>query len=99
VADVLLFLFGWSAWWLVPVTCAPGCRAGARNCAARRPPAPLPPRWMFWLGLALLLAASCALEWTRLYRWEPALPGHAGGVLGYTLGPPRCAGWALPGRA
>ena len=24
------------------------------------------PRWLFWLGLALLLAASCALEWTRL---------------------------------
>jgi len=46
-----------------------------------------PPRWVFWLGLALLLCASCALEWTRLYRWESLLPGHAGGVLGVTLGP------------
>ena len=38
-------------------------------------------------GLALLLAASAALESTRLYRFEALLPGHAGGVLGYTLGP------------
>jgi S-DNA-T family DNA segregation ATPase FtsK/SpoIIIE len=36
---------------------------------------------------SLLLAASCGLEWTRLYRWESALPGHAGGVLGHALGP------------
>ena len=38
-------------------------------------------------GLALLLAASAALEWTRLYQWEARVAGgHAGGVLGYTLG-------------
>ena len=33
------------------------------------------------------LVASCGLEWTRLYRWEASLPGHAGGVLGVLLGP------------
>ena len=38
------------------------------------------------LGVVMLLAASTALEWTRLYRWEAALPGPAGGVLGHTLG-------------
>ena len=43
-------------------------------------------RWTVWVGLALLLAASAALEWTRLYSLEPRLPGPAGGVLGYTLG-------------
>lgn len=42
---------------------------------------------MFWSGLALLLCASTALEWSRLYRLEPLLPGHAGGVLGYITGP------------
>ncbi|MDE2368223.1 MAG: DNA translocase FtsK 4TM domain-containing protein [Burkholderiales bacterium] len=93
ISDMALFLFGWSAWWLVPV----GLRAwlAALALALRRnrpaPPAaeapPAHPRWLFWAGLAALLAASCALEWTRLYRWEAALPGHAGGVLGYTLGP------------
>ena len=46
-----------------------------------------PPRWMFWLGVASLLAASCSLEWSRLYQWEALLPGrHAGGAIGATLG-------------
>ena len=40
---------------------------------------------MLWLGLALLLAASASLEWTRLYQWEALVAGgHAGGVLGYS---------------
>jgi S-DNA-T family DNA segregation ATPase FtsK/SpoIIIE len=85
VADLALFLFGFSAWWLVPVT----LRAwlGKLALLLRGEATPPQPRWLFWLGLALLLAASCALEWTRLYRWEALLPGHAGGVLGYVLGP------------
>ena len=37
--------------------------------------------------MLLLLASSTALEWTRLYGFEPRLPGHSGGVLGVTLGP------------
>ncbi|MFM2276409.1 MAG: hypothetical protein RL211_2281 [Pseudomonadota bacterium] len=49
-------------------------------------------RWVagriaFWLGLTMLLSASTALEWTRLYSLESQLPGHAGGVLGYLVGP------------
>jgi S-DNA-T family DNA segregation ATPase FtsK/SpoIIIE len=86
VSDLALFLFGFSAWWLVPVALRAwlSALAGLLRDAG---PAARPPRWMFWLGLALLLAASSALEWTRLYRWEVLLPGHAGGVLGYTLGP------------
>ncbi|MBL8312381.1 MAG: DNA translocase FtsK 4TM domain-containing protein [Rubrivivax sp.] len=86
VSDLALFLFGHSAWWFLPV----GLRAWLTGLARllRGPQKSHPaPRWMFWLGLVLLLAASCALEWTRLYRWEPLLPGHAGGVLGYALGP------------
>ncbi len=87
LADLLYFLFGWSAWWLVPVTWRAWLSTLAR--ALRGPAAvpPMAPKWMFWLGLALLLTASCALEWTRLYRWESTLPGHSGGVLGYSLGP------------
>jgi DNA segregation ATPase FtsK/SpoIIIE, S-DNA-T family len=46
----------------------------------------LSPRAIFWLGLVLLLLASCALEWSRLYRFEQRLPGHAGGVFGYLAG-------------
>src|SRR5690606_34282066 len=49
-------------------------------------------RWLrgrpgFWLGLVLLLGASTALEWSRLYRFEGSLPDHAGGALGYLTGP------------
>ncbi len=64
-------------------------RAGQQR--ARRPrrtgSKPGVPRAVFWVGLALLMVASTSLEWTRLYRWESLLPGHAGGVLGFTLGP------------
>ena len=90
LSDLGLFLFGYSVWWLVPV----GLRAWLSSLAraVRREPdtpasPPVLPRAAFWAGLALLMAASCALEWTRLYQWEPRLPGHAGGVLGFTLGP------------
>ena len=44
-------------------------------------------RAAFWLGLALMLVASAALEWSRLYRLEPLLPGPAGGALGFLVGP------------
>ena len=33
------------------------------------------------------MLASTALEWSRFYSFEPRLPGHAGGVLGYWVGP------------
>jgi S-DNA-T family DNA segregation ATPase FtsK/SpoIIIE len=44
-------------------------------------------RTAFWVGMALLLVASSGLEWSRLYRLESHLPGHAGGVLGFLTGP------------
>jgi S-DNA-T family DNA segregation ATPase FtsK/SpoIIIE len=44
-------------------------------------------RWGFWSGLTLLMLASSSLEWSRFYSHEPHLPGHAGGVLGYWMGP------------
>jgi S-DNA-T family DNA segregation ATPase FtsK/SpoIIIE len=85
-SDLVLFLFGFSAWWLVPVALRAWLSALAGSLRQGEVAA-APPRVLFWLGLALLLAGSSALEWTRLYRWEAHLPGHAGGVLGYTLGP------------
>ena len=91
LADMAYFLFGFSAWWLAPVALRAwlSALAGALRSvpAAAQAAAPRLPRMAFWTGLALLLAASTALEWTRLYRWEALLPGHAGGVLGYALGP------------
>jgi len=87
-SDLALFLFGYSVWWLM--------LAGARDWLATLAHAlrgPLPgdaesaPRWLYWAGLALLMAASCGLEWTRLYRLDGVLPGgQAGGVLGAVVG-------------
>ena len=100
VSDVLFFLFGWSAWWIVPVATrgwlgslavALRQRAGAATSGAGKFGAgkfgDATPAWHLWLGLALLLMASASLEWTRLYRYEALLAGsNAGGVLGLVLG-------------
>ncbi|MCD6663959.1 MAG: DNA translocase FtsK 4TM domain-containing protein [Comamonas sp.] len=88
LADGSYFLLGYSVWWLV-LACASAwlasvagwMRAGQpEGVRARR-------RALFWAGLVLLLLASTALEWSRLYRFEGGLPGHAGGVLGFMTGP------------
>ncbi len=99
VSAMAYLLFGFSTWWLMAVALhrwlgllADLLRGGDR-AALHHPPTESPvqriwPLWTFGLGLVLLLAASTALEWTRLYQWEPQAPGgHAGGVLGYFLGP------------
>ncbi len=86
VADVLYFAFGWSAWWLVPVAWRAWLAGLARALRGVDPSVPRAPRALFWFGLLLVLAASCALEWTRLYRFEAGLPGPAGGILGQGLG-------------
>ncbi|MBA4343969.1 MAG: cell division protein FtsK [Methylibium sp.] len=87
VSDLLLFGFGFSAWWLLLI----GLRLWLGSLASllRAPGVAVNPvsRGLWLAGVLLLLAASCALEWSRLYALETRLPGHAGGVLGYTLGP------------
>lgn len=87
VSDLLLFGFGFSAWWLLLI----GLRLWLGSLASllRAPGVAVNPasRSLWLAGVLLLLAASCALEWSRLYALETRLPGHAGGVLGYTLGP------------
>src|SRR5512134_2110365 len=94
VSDLVLFLFGYSAWWLPVVglrlwlsSLAQWLRvdAAADDDAHKGGPAA---RAVFWGGFVLLMVASCALEWTRLYRYDGLLPGgQAGGVVGALLGP------------
>jgi DNA segregation ATPase FtsK/SpoIIIE, S-DNA-T family len=88
VSDAAFFFFGFSAWLLLVVALRHWLSVLAQTLReADTQPAPRP-IWFFWLGLVLLMASSCALEWTRLYRWEAYLNGgHAGGVVGYGLGP------------
>ncbi|MEK8049043.1 DNA translocase FtsK 4TM domain-containing protein [Ideonella sp. DXS22W] len=87
-SDLSLFVFGYSAWWLMLAsarawlaTLARWLRGEAGADATARP------EWMVWLGVALLMLGSCGLEWTRLYRLDGVLPGgQAGGVLGAVVG-------------
>ncbi|MBP5988742.1 MAG: DNA translocase FtsK 4TM domain-containing protein [Piscinibacter sp.] len=92
-SDALYFLFGFSAWWLMLVSLRAWLGGLARVLRSEQAPAaPVdphePPTWLFWVGVLVLLAASCALENTRLYQFESGVAGgHAGGVLGHLLGP------------
>ena len=85
-ADLAYFLFGFSAWWLLPVSARAWLGALARHLRGTVDAAEAPAAGSVGVGLAMLMASSTALEWSRLYQWEPALPGHAGGVLGHELG-------------
>ncbi|MGZ5893943.1 MAG: DNA translocase FtsK [Caldimonas sp.] len=90
-SDVAFFLVGYSVWWAVLVAARAwlGGLARVLRTSAGAPPSSegATPAWHLWLGLALLIAASASLEWTRLYQWESLVAGgNAGGVLGYGLG-------------
>ena len=88
LADASYFLLGFSVWWLLAAGLSVWLAALAQWLRAEtlqdKPPSSL--RIKFWLGLLLLVAASSALEWSRLYRFETRLPDHAGGALGYLVG-------------
>jgi S-DNA-T family DNA segregation ATPase FtsK/SpoIIIE len=94
LGDASYYLLGFSTWLAV----AAGVRAWLSTLAkwmraGEHVPAEAPQgrfsrtRIAFWVGLAVLLVAATALEWSRLYRFEARLPDHAGGVLGYLVGP------------
>ena len=98
IADASYYLLGFSVWWcflaglrawvaaLVRWTQGHDGTPLARRAAVAQGTGFVASRAAFWLGLALLLCASTALEWSRLYSLEGRLPGHAGGVLGYLVG-------------
>lgn len=87
LADLSYFALGFSVWWL-PAACAlVWCKSAKRWARGQGlSAAGIGERVRFWLGLLVLLASSCTLEWARLYGWERALPGYSGGVVGYLLG-------------
>ncbi len=98
LSDMSYFLLGFSVWWVFAagvwtwLTSLAGWlrSADAENHRSGNDSAPSPMNRSpaaFWLGLLILVSASAALEWSRLYRLESLLPGHAGGALGYLLGP------------
>jgi len=89
LADLLLYLFGISAWWWVfggvILLVAEYRRLGAHN-EGGRDPEPRHHPWLALPGFGCLLLASCALEALRLYRLPVSLPQGGGGAIGQLLG-------------
>jgi len=84
LADLLLYLFGFSAWWWVVagiVLVVAGYRRIGRPDAGSDHPLALGV-----LGFGLVLLTSAALEALRFYRLPVALPQAAGGALGDLVG-------------
>jgi len=84
MSDLLLYLFGFSAWWWVVagvVLVVAGYRRVVRPDHSSDHPFVLGA-----VGFALVLLASAALESIRLYRLPAALPQRPGGVLGDVIG-------------
>jgi len=85
LADLLLYLFGISAWWWVfagIVLVVTGYRHLTRSIDAADRHHP----WLAVPGFALVLLSSCALEALRLYRLPALLPHAPGGALGEMIG-------------
>src|SRR6202521_1952423 len=83
VADLLLYLFGLSAWWWViagVVVVVLGYRRLTHEKVERHHP------WLAIPGFALVLLASASLEGLRLYRLPALLPNAPGGALGDAIG-------------
>ena len=84
LADVLLYVFGFSAWWWVAFLIQ-RVWAGYRGIS----PDGLFDRRTLWValpGFAVLLLSSSSLEALRLYTLKAALPLAPGGMLGTVLG-------------
>ena len=84
LADVLLYLFGLSAWWwilLLLVTVGWGYRRlEGQHAGDRRP------LLISLAGFVVLIIASSALETLRFYTIKASLPVGPGGVTGIELG-------------
>jgi len=84
LADLLLYLFGLSAWWwvtLLLLTVATGYHRINHVFGEERRPL-----FVALIGFALLLATSCGLETMRFWSLSAALPLAPGGMLGYEVG-------------
>ncbi len=88
LADVLLFVFGFSAWWWT-VLLLQRVWIGYRGITPDTEKDGLFDRRVLWMalsGFSLLLLSSSALEFLRLYTLKVELPQAPGGMLGAALG-------------
>ena len=90
LADILFYVFGASAYWWVILLLKRAVRGWQELTAAKLPgnelePEPFLPRF---LGFALTMVSSMALESIRMHSMTMDLPRPPGGVLGELLGDP-----------
>jgi S-DNA-T family DNA segregation ATPase FtsK/SpoIIIE len=84
LSDLLLYLFGFSAWWWV----AGGLMlliVGFRRIADPDRPREHPP-WLAVSGFALVLLSSASIESIRLWKLPAILPLAPGGAFGESIG-------------
>jgi S-DNA-T family DNA segregation ATPase FtsK/SpoIIIE len=91
LADLMLFVFGFSAWWWSIALLAAvwvSYRHLAQRFLLKKEPEK-PHRYEAAIrsaGFVLLILGSSALEHIRMYSWKFTLPGKHGGVLGEIMG-------------
>ena len=92
LADLLLFIFGFSAWWLC-VCFTRGVWQGYRRLHSRfivqeaqQEPEHQGETLVRWIGFVLMFAGSVGLEYLRMWSLKVELPRAAGGVLGQLIG-------------
>jgi S-DNA-T family DNA segregation ATPase FtsK/SpoIIIE len=89
LADLLLFIFGFSAWWWGALFLRAVWR-GWRKLTDKLPTPAEPEHQdefiVRWIGFALMFAGSVGLEYLRMWSWDVELPRAPGGVLGQLLG-------------
>ncbi len=89
LADLLLFIFGFSAWWWGALFLRAVWRGWQR--LTNKLPTPAEPEHqdefiVRWIGFGLMFAGSVGLEYLRMWSWDVELPRAPGGVLGQLLG-------------
>ncbi|MFC5511227.1 DNA translocase FtsK [Massilia jejuensis] len=89
LADLLLFIFGFSAWWWGALFLRAVWRGWRK--LTNKLPTPAEPEHqdefiVRWIGFALMFAGSVGLEYLRMWSWDVELPRAPGGVLGQLLG-------------
>lgn len=90
IADILLFIFGLSAWWII-LPLLKGIWAGCKRIVAvLRNETLSEPSLFRWIaaiiGFILLIVSSSGIEYLRMYRTAAQLPGIPGGIVGDIIG-------------
>jgi len=90
LSDLLLFIFGFSAWWWGVIFLRQVWRGWQRLTdklgATAVEPAHHGEMYVRWTGFAFMFAGSMGLEYLRMWAWDVELPRKPGGVLGQLLG-------------